>query len=418
MGGPWCLHRRGPHTSEGVAVAVANDPAVCVHLHGSGRGGPFAVFDPSTERRPGSPEHGSLRPFVQVATDGCEVELHTVGELPPGEDARIRVCRAGHLPGHQSFRIGLAGHRISEQQQVGLGLELQDGLGDVAADGDRIGDVAQSSGAVLHVVGNAEQRRGARSPAVDEEAVEGPPLRLHRVDERHQVVGGLGLACGDHPLGAVAGGQPAAAGGVTDRGEHVEGERVARMAQRSIAGGVALLERRHRRCITHVEQRLAAVADAHLLHGRTDPHLATVEHHGVQQAEAGVAVDSGRHVQPLDRNRAVEARPVRRSPHEHPGREPGGVAGPGVPVAVRGSVERDMARGRAGDEVLLLHVAVAFRHRSRQLVGGYSLDRTLDRNPGRPMCGHCWITTIRSSVISRAAHAGPSLVLPESRMPP
>ena len=98
------------------------------------------------------------------------------------------------------------------------------------------------------------------------------------------------------------------------------------------------------------------------LGGHADVGVAVPEQLGVGEAEVGVAVHAGGHVEPLDEHRAVEGVGIRRPAHDDAGpvrRRAGGVtaqrpSSPSSPVRLVG--------GRVAlEEVLLLDVAVARR---------------------------------------------------------
>src|SRR5205823_5568609 len=196
----------------------------------------------------------------------------------------------------------------------------------------------------------------SRAAAVHQEAVVDPRDRLDRVDVRDHAEGGLRLAVADQRLRQEARERvrsrrmPDGLGGLR---EDVVREAVAGMNEGPVAHRVERLQWNAQ----HAEQRRPAL-HAGELRGDADPHHALAHHAGVGADQVRRGIETAAHVQPFDDDRAVE--PARRSrPLDEDARLVRcGVAGGDRPpaVAVQGRGARE-GRRRAGDEVLLLHVA-------------------------------------------------------------
>ena len=213
---------------------------------------------------------------------------------------------------------------------------------------------------------------------MDEVAVVHIVHRSEGVQVRRHAETGLRLAGGDHDLGLQTAHN--GVGLLPHRGsglaEDVVAVVITGMVQRSVALGVRLLQH------AELAHRVSTTLDPDALRRHTDPHRPLAHHVDPRQRPGRPGVETGGHVQPLHVHRATEGLRRRGTPHHDAGlvvRSVLGLDGPGAVLGQRN--RRRVTGGRAGDEVLLLHVIESRTIESRRTehdLAGASGDRTFD----------------------------------------
>ena len=267
--------------------------------------------------------------------------------------------------------------------------------------------------------GDCGQRCSRRAATVHEVAVVRVRDRMDRVDVGDEPARRLRLTDAEHPLRVQAAEDLLGVG--ADRpgglGEDVVRVAVAGMRQRSVARLVAARRRRRSRRTVRQFQ----CVETGCLRGDADPRVPLADQLVVHVHPVGARVDTTRHVEPLDDDRAVELplvdRPIdddarlvrgRRRRRDRPlpvARERGGRR-----VRVRGALEEELGLGVADRA----EVERGVREHERDTVA--ARDRTGDRRPTARGLGAA--APVASVTVSMSAQTALVTADVEPRLPP
>ena len=285
---------------------------VVTFIAGEGGGGLPSATQPVQRRERGAHDV-LLGTVVDAPAQLGEVGDHTrLVPLPTRGDAVVEralvgVRGAGHLPRADEVRVGLQRLEEAETEQVRLRLEHHHRHAQIGAD---VRDLRYLAGSVVAEVGTGV------AAAVDHEAVVDVRARRDRVHVGDQPRGRLRLTVGDEAL-RMQRAERARTVGMQDRlrglREDVVRVLVARMMQRLVARRILIDEPLR---VVARDRDLDAAGHTDLLRSHPDVREAVAQQLRPGEAEVGIGVAAGGHVEPLDDHGAVELLRIDGRPHE------------------------------------------------------------------------------------------------------